>query len=877
MAELLEPRVLLAGEVLEFKIQFLEPGTMNPVTSVGKGSDFEIGVFVQDLRGPDQLGVVGDRGVFSAMLDVELNSKTLAQVEINEIQRIRFTGNPTGGSFTLSFNDGSTTRTTAAILYRPLIESRVAIAGRIQTALAALTNVGAGNIEVIPSLADPTAFDVRFQGARGDQSFALMTGNAAGLTGGTSPAIQVSEVVDGTYSAEAFRQALRRYHVVGGQLIADYNQVLTGSDDSSPDRIDDVGGVHTDFFTGHFPDGVEAQQRLLFRVRMNALEEGIFSVQGSVDDIEGEILLYSVLDPEHAGILLPEQIKITNPPPLEIGGVFSAFSDTYALLEDAAATTLNVTANDKSNSPTGPLPANVIIDSVSAPSLGGTVSIAAGAKSLTYRPAANANGAETFTYTLRQTTTGITETATVTVNITPVNDAPKATADSYVALQNTPLVIAAPGVLANDTDVEGSALATSGVSTLPTKGSVTLASNGSFTYTPRAGVSGVDTFKYRVTDGGLTSIGTVTVRINARPVARNDSFTAIKDASGLTHAVLANDTFAPDVNEVLTITHVQGTTGSATTSAGGTVTIAADAKSILYTPAAGYSGADSYTYTISDGNGGSATATVSVNVVAPVPTDISGTVYIDSDNDNVIDGKERRLAGVEITLQGTDLEGTPVNMSVQTNFAGQYVFEDVMPGSYTVREIQPENLRDGKDRYNRRARGVGGAVLIKTAGNDFFTLQLPVLGTLALSHVLPNNNFGERGFVAGFVHTKAMAAYKGTTNLWLNVRTSDNAQLWQSRGLGWANLKTASFDLSTNTLTVEDVGGNIFTRVLTTGPALPRYRVIGGGATANRLIRIEGSAADFGWALSTTPLPSPEGEADFASDVDVLMGEMGSA
>jgi hypothetical protein len=267
---------------------------------------------------------------------------------------------------------------------------------------------------------------------------------------------------------------------------------------------------------------------------------------------------------------------------------------------------------------------------------------------------------------------------------------------------------------------------------------------------------------------------------------------------------------------------------------------------------------------------------VSVNVAAPVATDISGTIYIDSDNDNVIDAAERRLAGVEITLQGTDLGGTPVNVTVQTDIAGLYVFPAVSPGSYTVRELQPENLRDGKDRINKTAKGADGLAIVKTSGNDFFTIQLPVLGTLDASHKLASNNFGELGFVSGFINSTASSAYTSPNHLWLNVRTTDGAPLWQSRQQGWANLKSANFDWTTKTLTVEDLGGNVYSRVLTTGPALPRYRIIGGGTTANRLIRIEGSAADFGWTLSAAAPLLPEGEADYAREVDSLMTGIGS-
>lgn len=1332
--------MLLAGEVMEFKILLLQPeSTAALPATITKGTDFEIAVMVQDIRGADQVGVIGDRGVFSAMLDLNLNSKALAQVEIDEIQRIKITGNPTGGTFTLTFNDGTTSRTTLGIQYLPLTESRVAIAGRIQAALSALSNIGTGNVEVSPSLSDPTAFDVRFQGARGDKSYALMTGNPAGLTGGSSPTIQITEVVDGTYSAEAFRQALRRYRVVAGQQVADYNQVVTGKDGSSPDKIDDAGGVHTDFLVGHFPDGSEADPRMLFRVRMNSLDAGTFSVQGSVDDITGENLLYSTLDPQYSNVILPSEIKITNPASLKIIEPFSAVADTFNVNEDAAAATLNVTANDTANStttglPSGALPAGVVIVSTSAPSLGGAVSINTGGKTLNYRPAANASGTETFTYTLRNSTTGVTDTATVTVNISavndapvntvpgaqtidedaslafsgaktisvadvdvgandvlvsltagsgimtlsgtsgltfvggangsssmsfrgsltsvnaalagmiyrpnanfsggdtlqiissdlgssgsggsmsdadsvaitvnavndapvatvpgtqqttetipldlpaitvadvdltganaqitlsvdgsgtltlattsglinlvgngtsavsfqgtlaqvnaalngvdyvpavgdagartitvraedngsagsggekfdeesfavtvaalerpyarddaftvqedsldssaanhldvlandpvdagnspllvdftqpahgsvtrddngtpgdltddeliyvpaadffgadtftyrlnqspagkaeneldddqtgivtvtvagtpdaatansdlqttsedafvdiavlandidvdlgvtpapqtptsathsvfivsqpahgtaavnangtvrytptlnyngpdsftyklndgtlnsnvasvditvdPVNDAPVAANDSYATNENTQLVIAAPGVLAGDSDVDGPAISVSSVTQQPAKGLLTLNGDGSFTYTPNAGAVGIDTFKYRATDGSLLSnVATVTVRINANPTAANDTFTSIKDIASQTHTVLANDNFAPDVNETLTITHVQGTAGSATTDQGGSIAIAANGKSLLYTPAAGFVGNDAYTYTISDGNGGSDTATVTVNVIAPVPTDITGTVYIDSDNDSVIDAAERRLAGVEITLQGTDFLGGPVNVTVQTDINGQYVLPAVLPGSYTVRELQPENLLDGKDKYNTAALGSDGLPIIKTTGNDFFTIQLPIFGTQDSSHTLSGNHFGEPNFVSGFISSTAVAAYTSANNLWLDLRT-DNSQLWQARQQGWVNLKSASFNWTTKTLTVEDEAGNIFSRVLLTTGSLPRYRQIGGGTTTTKLVRIEGAASNFGWTLL------PQGSPRLISD-----------
>ncbi|MFA4835480.1 MAG: Ig-like domain-containing protein, partial [Dehalococcoidia bacterium] len=131
----------------------------------------------------------------------------------------------------------------------------------------------------------------------------------------------------------------------------------------------------------------------------------------------------------------------------------------------------------------------------------------------------------------------------VTVNVQPVNDAPVAANDGYTTNEDTVLSISAPGVLGNDSDVEGNPL-TASVVTGPAKGSVTLNSNGSFTYTPNANANGADSFTYKANDG-LAYSGTATVTITINPV--NDLPVAVDD-SATTDAntpvvinVLAND------------------------------------------------------------------------------------------------------------------------------------------------------------------------------------------------------------------------------------------------------------------------------------------------------------------------------------------------
>lgn len=124
------------------------------------------------------------------------------------------------------------------------------------------------------------------------------------------------------------------------------------------------------------------------------------------------------------------------------------------------------------------------------------------------------------------------------------NAAPVAGDDSYEAASATALSVAAPGVLANDTDADGGALAASSPSD-PPGGNVVLNADGSFTYTPDAGFSGTDSFTYTVTDDhGATDTGAVSVVV-APPPPADPAVTGIVDTP---------DPVAPGDNVTYTIT-----------------------------------------------------------------------------------------------------------------------------------------------------------------------------------------------------------------------------------------------------------------------------------------------------------------------------------
>lgn len=299
-----------------------------------------------------------------------------------------------------------------------------------------------------------------------------------------------------------------------------------------------------------------------------------------------------------------------------------ANADSYNVTEDTpfiATQATGVLAND-TDANGDPLTAVL----VSQPAHG-SVSLAANG-SFVYTPSANYSGADSFSYRAAdaQSQSNVT---TVTLTVAANNDAPLAASDSYFTTGNTTLtVLAANGVLANDSDVDSPTL-TAVNPTQPTHGSLTLNPNGSFTYTPGAGFAGIDTFTYRASDGALTS-GPTTVSItvsaaaNSAPVANNDSYSVIEDTAltaTLANGLLANDTDA-DNNTLTAVVVSQPTHGSLVLSSNGT---------FVYTPAANFNGSDSFTYQASDGltTSNVATVTFTVNGTNDAPTAVNDSYF----------------------------------------------------------------------------------------------------------------------------------------------------------------------------------------------------------------------------------------------------------
>jgi hypothetical protein len=337
-----------------------------------------------------------------------------------------------------------------------------------------------------------------------------------------------------------------------------------------------------------------------------------------------------------------------------------ARSDATNTLEDTSVT-IDVLANDTDVE-------NDLLLITNTATTNGTAAIKGGT-AIVFTPATNFYGTVVFSYTISD---GVyTATSSVTVTVISVNDAPPVANDeNYTVAEDTLLTVAAPGILGNDTDVDGdpkTALLVSGVSA----GTLTFNTNGSFTYKPNTNFYGTDNFSYRATDGiafGNLAIVTITVMpVNDVPLPLNDATNTLEDTS-VTVPVLVND---GDVEgTALTITSTSTTNGSAIISG----------TNIVFTPSTNFNGVAVFSYTVSDGTN-SATASVTVTVIpvndVPVAVDDAASVLEDRSvtinvlaNDSDAEGARLTVTSVSSTNGTAVINGTNIVYTPPANYFG---------------------------------------------------------------------------------------------------------------------------------------------------------------------------------------------------------------
>ncbi|HEX8003632.1 MAG TPA: Ig-like domain-containing protein [Mycobacteriales bacterium] len=279
--------------------------------------------------------------------------------------------------------------------------------------------------------------------------------------------------------------------------------------------------------------------------------------------------------------------------------------------------------------------------------------------SVTYTPDPNYFGGDSFQY---KATDGTADSApvTVTLTVTSVNDAPVAGDDAYQVIQGNALVVSAPGVLANDTDVDAGATKTALNASTPAHGGVTLNEDGSFTYTPVTTYTGPDSFTYDVSDGTATDTATVSLTVvppNATPTADATSASGNEDAGAITVTLTGHD--SDDDNLTFAVSSpVGGTLGTPAAPADCTTTALTCTTTVTFTPAADFNGAGSFSYTVYDGTISSAPAgaTVTVNPVNDAPSFTAGAGQTVNED----------AAAQTVTGWATGVSAGPANESAQT-------------------------------------------------------------------------------------------------------------------------------------------------------------------------------------------------------------------
>lgn len=383
-----------------------------------------------------------------------------------------------------------------------------------------------------------------------------------------------------------------------------------GSNDNDPDGDALTFAVVTDAVNGNY----------------TLAPSGVYGYTPNTDFVGVEDIVYSACDP--SGLCSQATLHLT---------ILSANTSPVA-------TNSNLTTPEDSVL-SGNLFSNVtdeeggdLIFSVSTAPLNGQLSINSSG-SFTYTPALNFFGSDSFVYQVCDTGPLCT-TATVNINILPVNDAPAVLGEFLTINEDTSL---SGNVSANDYDPEGDVMtySTNDVST----GSFILNANGIFTFTPFPNFNGVFTVVYNVCDPFLAcNTGTLNITVlsvNDGPTAINDSFTIDEDSS-LAANVGWND-YDADGDLLAYAVTINVTHGNLTFNADG---------SFSYSPNTNYFGSDSFQYSACDNGGLCSTATVTFDIASVNDLPVANDDFFVTNEDTSVSGN---VANNDIDADGTAL------------------------------------------------------------------------------------------------------------------------------------------------------------------------------------------------------------------------------
>ena len=376
-------------------------------------------------------------------------------------------------------------------------------------------------------------------------------------------------------------------------------------------------------------------------------------------DIGGTIVSYSIVTPPQSGTLSGTAPNLVYTPNANYNGldrftfiandgtdnsnIATIFITVTPVSDVPIATNQSITTNEDTpvsftiigSDPDGAQVTYTILSSPAHGTLSGT------APNLTYSPAPDFNGPDSFTFKVNDGTSD-SNIATVSITVNPVNDAPIAFNQTITVVEEELINITLVG-----TDVDGDLL-TYVLVTTPGQGILT-GTGANLSYTPNdfTGLSNSDSFTFRVYDsqGVFSNIATVFINIDPDddiPVA-NDQSVATSEDTPVSFVIVGSDKHLEPITYILVTTPAHGT-------------LSGTAPNLTYTPDANYTGPDSFTFKVNDTKTDSNIATVSitVNPVNDAPVALNKTVsYLLN-------------TPVNFTFDAFDVDGNPLTYSILT-------------------------------------------------------------------------------------------------------------------------------------------------------------------------------------------------------------------
>ncbi|MBI4199716.1 MAG: tandem-95 repeat protein, partial [Chloroflexi bacterium] len=271
---------------------------------------------------------------------------------------------------------------------------------------------------------------------------------------------------------------------------------------------------------------------------------------------------------------------------------------------------------------------------------------------VTYTPNLNFFGSDQFAFRVND---GFDDSniATVSITITPLNDAPVAEAQSVSTLEDTSKTITLAAF-----DVDGDTLTYSIVRS-PSSGTLSTVVGSQVTYTPNANFNGSDSFTFKVNDGAVDSneatVSITVVSVNDPPVADSQS---VSVTNALDITLTGSDVETCELTFSIVQGPTKGTLGSISGLACAPGAPNTDRATVRYTATAGASGSDSFTFRVNDGTDPSNVATVSITVTPVIDAPVANSQS---------DVPATQGVAKSITLTATDVETCELVFSIVQN------------------------------------------------------------------------------------------------------------------------------------------------------------------------------------------------------------------